>query len=145
VEQHLAEGKFWVGVGCQRHTSRRMIEQAIAQVCQVHGIPEAAIAGVATIDRKANEAGLVEYCGDRQMPLRCFTAAQLSQVPVAASAHIQLLIGSPSVSEAAALLAAAPAAKLCVPKQIVRFVDDAADVTVGVTVGVTVAISSRCS
>lgn len=110
---------FWVGIGCQRHSSRSLIELAIAQVCQNHHLLETAIAGIATLDRKAEEAGLVEYCRDRHFPLRSFTADQLSQIPTArSSSRTQALVGCPSVAEAAALLAASPGAKLCVTQQI---------------------------
>jgi cobalt-precorrin 5A hydrolase / precorrin-3B C17-methyltransferase len=110
---------LWVGIGCQRHSSRSLIELAIAQVCQSHHLLETAIAGIATLDRKAHEAGLVEYCRDRQLPLYSFTADQLSQISTAnSSTRTQVLVGCPSVAEAAALLAASPGAKLCVAKQI---------------------------
>jgi cobalamin biosynthesis protein CbiG len=125
---------FWLGMGCQRHSSKALIERAIAQVCQTHDISESAIAGIATLDRKAHEPGLVAYCRDRQLPLQIFSADQLNQIPTPGnSPRIQALVGSPSVAEAAALLAAAPAAKLWVTKQIFR---DSSG-------GVTVAIASR--
>jgi cobalamin biosynthesis protein CbiG len=125
---------FWIGIGCQRHSSKSLIERAIAQVCQTHNIPENAIAGIATLDRKAHEPGLVDYCRDRQLLLQSFSADQLSQISVpSASSRIQALVGSPSVAEAAALLAAAPEAKLWVTKQVFR---DSSG-------GVTVAIASR--
>jgi cobalt-precorrin 5A hydrolase / precorrin-3B C17-methyltransferase len=110
---------FWVGIGCQRHSSRSLIELAIAEVCQAHHISTAAIAGIATLDRKADEAGLVEYCRDRRLPLHSFTADQLSQIPTASpSSRTQALVGCASVAEAAALLAASPGAKLWVTKQV---------------------------
>jgi cobalt-precorrin 5A hydrolase / precorrin-3B C17-methyltransferase len=124
---------IWIGVGCQRGCPRSLIEQAIAQVCQTHRIPASAIAGIATIDRKAEE--LEDYCRDRHLLLRTFTADQLSQISTpGASPRTQALVGSPSVAEAAALLAAAPDAELWVTKQVFRN-------SLG---GVTVAISSSC-
>jgi cobalt-precorrin 5A hydrolase / precorrin-3B C17-methyltransferase len=128
---------LWVGIGCQRHSSRLLIELAIAQVCQSHDLLETAIAGIATLDRKADEAGLLEYCRDRRFPLRSFTADQLSQVPTAtSSSHTKSLVGCPSVAEAAALLAASPGAKLCVTKQIFCHEDYLGRVTGRVTVAI---------
>ena len=124
---------FWVGIGCQRHSSRLLIELAIAQVCQAHHLCETAIAGIATLDRKVQEPGLIEYCRDRYLPLHGFTADQLSQISIAtSSARTQVLVGCPSVAEAAALLAASPDAKLCVSKQIFRHQDYVGGVTVAI-------------
>jgi len=130
-KKHMPK-KLWVGIGCQRHSSRSLIELAIAQVCQTHDILETAIAGIATLDRKANEAGLVEYCRDRHFPLHTFTADQLSQIPTATSPRTQALVGCPSVAEAAALLAASPGARLWVPKQIFCHDDYLGSVTVAI-------------
>ncbi len=124
---------LWVGIGCQRHSSRLLIELAIAQVCQSHHLLETAIAGIATLDRKAEEAGLVEYCRDRQIPLYSFTTDQLSQIPTASSStRTQALVGCPSVAEAAAILAASPGAKLCVTKQIFHHQDYLGRATVAI-------------
>ncbi len=98
---------LWVGIGCERGTSRQLIESAIQQVCQTHHLAEAAIAGLATLDLKADEVGLVELCRDRQWPLRCFSAEQLKSVPVPTPSEVVAAeVGTPSVAEAAALVGA---------------------------------------
>ncbi|HEY9896282.1 MAG TPA: cobalamin biosynthesis protein [Candidatus Sericytochromatia bacterium] len=97
---------FWVGIGCKRGTSKRLIEQAVLAVFQAHNLSEDAIAGIATINTKADEAGLIEFCHDRHLPLHCFSADQLRSVAVPhPSGAILTAIGTPSVAEAAALLA----------------------------------------
>lgn len=124
---------LWVGIGCQRHSSRLLIELAIAQVCRNHDLPETAIAGIATLNRKVHEPGLVEYCRDRHLSLHGFTVAELSQIStVSSSLRTQSLVGCPSVAEAAALLVAPLGAKLCVPKQIFRHADYLGCVTVAI-------------
>jgi cobalt-precorrin 5A hydrolase / precorrin-3B C17-methyltransferase len=125
---------FWVGVGCQRQTPTDRIAQAIAQVCQTHNIAATAILGIATLDRKAQEPGLLDYCRDRQLPLYSFTAAELSAIEVPHPGdRVATATGTASVAEAAALLAAELAAELAavqlaaapaqlwVPKQIFRY------------------------
>ncbi|MBD1999192.1 precorrin-3B C(17)-methyltransferase [Leptolyngbya sp. FACHB-541] len=98
---------LWIGIGCERGTSRQLIETAIQQVLQANHLAEGAIAGIATIDLKADEVGLVELCRDRHFPLRCFTAEQLRTVQVPTpSAVVEAEVGTPSVSEAAAVLGA---------------------------------------
>ncbi len=98
---------FWVGIGCERGTSKELIETAIAQVCRSNHFAEGAIAGIATIDIKADEVGLVELCRDRHWPLRTFPADILRTVNVPnPSTVVEKEVGTPSVAEAAALLAA---------------------------------------
>lgn len=143
---------LWLGIGCERGTSRQLIESAVQQVCQAHHLAEAAIAGVATIDLKADEAGLVELCRDRQWPLRCFSAAMLRTVSVPnPSEVVEAEVGTPSVAEAAAILGSwemgdgksseqpsstplipSPLHSLRVAKQIVRQPDQPGAVTVAI-------------
>ncbi|WP_416676599.1 precorrin-3B C(17)-methyltransferase [Egbenema bharatensis] len=97
---------LWVGVGCERGTARSLIESAIQEVCQTHQFAEGAIAGIATIDLKSDEAGILELCHDRQWPLRCFAADQLRSVVVPTPSDVVAAeVGTPSVAEAAAILA----------------------------------------
>lgn len=111
---------LWVGVGCERGTSRELIETAIEQVCQKNQLAESAIAGIATIDIKADEVGLVELCRDRNWPLRTFPAEVLRSVTVPnPSAVVDQEVGTPSVAEAAAIVAA-QGSTLLVPKGIFR-------------------------
>jgi cobalt-precorrin 5A hydrolase/precorrin-3B C17-methyltransferase len=119
---------LWVGIGCERGTSRELIEAAIEQVCRQNHLAEGAIAGIATIDIKADEVGLVELCregfanakGERNWPLRTFPAEVLRSVNVPNPSEVVAAeVGTPSVAEAAALLGA-QSPTLLVPKQIVR-------------------------
>ena len=130
---------LWVGIGCERGTSRQLIETAIGQVCRSNHLSERAIAGIATIDIKADEVGLVELCRDRHWPLRTFPADVLRSVNVPnPSAVVDKEVGTPSVAEAAALLAAnssvgaTPASPLRVAKQIVRSQGQPGAVTVAI-------------
>ncbi len=111
---------LWVGIGCERGTSRKLIESAIKQVCQEYQLAEQAIAGIATIDLKADEVGLIELCRDRHFPLRTFPADILRSITVPnPSKIVNAEVGTPSVAEAAAL-SAAKARNLLVTKQIFR-------------------------
>jgi len=128
---------LWVGIGCERGTSRQLIETAIQQVFRANHLAEGAIAGIATIDLKADEIGLVDLCRDRHLPLHCFTADQLRAVQVPTpSAIVEAEVGTPSVAEAAAILGASPfpppTPSLRVPKQIVRAENQPGAVTVAI-------------
>ena len=112
-------GKYWLGIGCKRHTSRENFEQAIGWVCRRYQINREAIAGIATIDRKVQEQGLLEYCRRHGLPLKTFSAAALSLVKVPSPREeVATQVGSASVAEAAALLASQ--GQLLVPKQIIE-------------------------
>jgi cobalt-precorrin 5A hydrolase / precorrin-3B C17-methyltransferase len=123
---------LWVGIGCERGTPQAVIEHGIQTVFQANHLAIAAIAGVATIDLKADEAGLVALCDDRQWPLRCFSAADLRVIPVPnPSTVVEAEVGTPSVAEAAALLGGSTS-RLLVAKQIVRVPDQPGAVTIAV-------------
>ncbi|MBE9128520.1 MULTISPECIES: precorrin-3B C(17)-methyltransferase [unclassified Coleofasciculus] len=97
---------LWVGIGCERGTSRQLIETAIEQVCRRYHLAQGAIAGIATIDIKADEVGLLELCRDHNLPLRTFASEVLRSVTVPTpSAVVDQEVGTPSVAEAAALCA----------------------------------------
>ena len=97
---------LWIGIGCQRGTSRELIENAIQQVCRTDHLAESAIAGIATIDTKANEAGIIELCQERNWALKTFPANILNSVEVPNPSNIVgQKVGTYSVAEAAALCA----------------------------------------
>ncbi len=134
---------LWVGMGCERGTPRGVIEAAVADTLRRHHLAEGAIAGLASLDLKADEAGLLEFCGDRHLPLLTFSAETLRAVPVPTpSAVVESEVGTPSVAEAAAILAASRTcqrdrqpqtfAPLRVSKQIFRLPDYPGAVTIAV-------------
>lgn len=88
---------LWVGIGCERGTSQQLIETAIGQVCRDHQLAENAIAGIATIDLKASEVGLVELCHERNLPLRTFSSDVLRSIDVPnPSAVVAAEVGTPA-------------------------------------------------
>ncbi|ELS01543.1 precorrin-3B C17-methyltransferase [Xenococcus sp. PCC 7305] len=98
---------LWVGIGCERGTSRELIDQAIESTFAKHDLAVEAIAGVATIDIKADEKGLLKVCRDRNLPLQTFPASILKKVAVPTpSTVVNQEVGTPSVAEASAIAAA---------------------------------------
>lgn len=141
---------LWVGIGCERGTSKQLIEMAIRQTCEGYGLSENAIAGIATIDLKADEVGIVQLCEERHWPLRTFPAEVLRSVTVPNPSDVVAAeVGTPSVAEAAALysakelkvggfnlqatnLQATNLQPLLVPKQIVKSANQVGAVTVAI-------------
>jgi cobalt-precorrin 5A hydrolase/precorrin-3B C17-methyltransferase len=111
---------LWVGIGCKKGTSRELIAIAIEETFKKNQLNLSAIAGIATIDIKAYEVGLLELCHQRNLPLKTFPADVLSSVDVPNSSPVVALkTGTSSVAEAAALLAA-KCQTLLIPKQIFK-------------------------
>ncbi|UBF27961.1 cobalamin biosynthesis protein [Kovacikia minuta CCNUW1] len=129
---------LWVGLGCQQATSRGLIEVAIREVFRRYHLTEGAIAGIATIDSKANVAGLVGFCRDRHLPLRYFSAEMLGSVSVPnPSGNVESRVGTPSVAEAAAILGCriwsmGRGERLLIGKQIFRLREHPGAVTIAV-------------
>ncbi|MFS8778252.1 precorrin-3B C(17)-methyltransferase [Synechococcus sp. W70.1] len=98
---------LWVGVGCERGTSRAWLEGSLRRLLQSQGLAFEAIAGLATLELKRDEAGLVELAQAYGWPIQFFSAEALARMPVPhPSEAVQQAVGTPSVAEAAALLAA---------------------------------------
>jgi cobalt-precorrin 5A hydrolase/precorrin-3B C17-methyltransferase len=95
---------LWLGIGCIRGTEKAVIDRAIRAVFQRYHLSLAAIAGIATLDIKADERGLIAYCQEKGLPLKTFTAEELRDINVPnPSAIVNKQGGTPSVAEAAAL------------------------------------------
>ena len=97
-----------LGIGCDRGTPAATIAQAIAEALAACGAAIADVAAVASIDLKADEAGLLEVARAHGWTIRFYAAAELAAVAVPnPSETVRRHTGTPSVSEAAALLAGA--------------------------------------
>lgn len=104
----MNEKVLWVGIGCKRGISTQLIEKAIQQVFTENQLNQSAIAGIATIDNKASEVGLVEFCQLHNLSLKTFPSEILRLVSVPNPTKItDQAMGTPSVAEAAAILAGA--------------------------------------
>jgi cobalt-precorrin 5A hydrolase/precorrin-3B C17-methyltransferase len=121
---------LWVGIGCERGTSQELIVRAIDETCKTYHLATEAIAGIASINLKADEPGIVELCQRRNLILKTFDAEQLNQVTVPnPSEVVQQEVGTPSVAEAAAILAGG---NLIVAKQIFKSKTQSGAVTVAI-------------
>ncbi len=111
---------LWVGIGCERGTTLACLEAALLEAFARENLAPAAIAGLASIDIKADETGLCELARKHDWPLVFFSAETLARQAVPTpSAVVAREVGTPSVAEAAAI-AAAGAEGLLVSKQIYR-------------------------
>lgn len=97
-----------LGIGCDRGTPVDTLARAVAEALAQAGCGD--VAAVASITLKADEPGLLALAAQRGWALRFYAPEQLAAVPVPnPSETVRKYTGTPSVSEAAALLAAGAA------------------------------------
>ena len=97
-----------LGIGCRRGTPQAQILSAVESVLQAHGMDKRAIAAIASIDVKKDEAGLIEAAESLQVPLRFYSAEELLAVPgtFEDSAFVREQVGVGNVCERAAMCGA---------------------------------------
>ncbi len=99
--------KLVLGLGCDRGTGIETLERAVSEALQSAGLNFADVCCLATIDRKSDEQCLLALAERHGLPLHFYPATELAKVEVPSpSAVVMKYMGTPSVSEAAALLAA---------------------------------------
>lgn len=115
---------LWVGIGCELGTSPSLVDRAFTNALKEVGLALEAVAGLASIDLKENEQALHVLAKKRGLPIRFFNAEQLALVSVPnPSEDVKDAVGTASVSEASALLAAGEDGSLVKPKKIFRSKD----------------------
>ncbi|HWG11935.1 MAG TPA: cobalamin biosynthesis protein, partial [Streptosporangiaceae bacterium] len=96
-----------VGLGASRGVPAAEVSALIDQALGCAGLSPRSVEIAATADLKADEEGLLAAVRERGWPLVTFAAHDLAGVPVQnPSETVRQAVGTPSVAEAAALLAA---------------------------------------
>jgi cobalt-precorrin 5A hydrolase len=104
-----------VGIGCRKGVAVEQIAAAVKQALGERQLNE--VRELATIDLKANEPGLLEFCAQHDLPLRVLASATVAARPWVThpSSWVQQNVGLPGVCEPCALIASMRG-KLIVPK-----------------------------
>ena len=101
-----------LGIGCDRNTPYATLAQVIDEALAQLEASWADVRAVASIDLKADEVAMQELQRQRGLTIRFYPATWLAQVPVPnPSETVRKYTGTPSVSEAAALLVVGEAAQ----------------------------------
>ncbi|TXL17792.1 cobalamin biosynthesis protein CbiG [Methylococcaceae bacterium HT3] len=99
--------KLVLGLGCDRGTPLITVETAITQALASANLSLEQVTLLASIDKKQDEVALLQLAKKIALPMLFYPAEQLAKVPVPSpSAVVMKYVGTPSVSEAAAILAA---------------------------------------
>jgi cobalt-precorrin 5A hydrolase/precorrin-3B C17-methyltransferase len=109
-----------LGVGCDRAADEWELKTLVSNVLKANDILVSEIACIATIESKKHEPAIHALSRELDVPLCLFSAEVLSREEgrtATPSDLVQGAVGTPSVSEAAALAAAGADASLLVAKQ----------------------------
>ncbi len=103
---HLIPRIAVLGVGCKRGVSRCALEQALFRLLDLAGISPLALSAVSSIDRKAQEPGLLAFCETHGLPLRTFLPEELQRVEgvFSGSDFVKRVTGVDNVCERSAVL-----------------------------------------
>jgi cobalt-precorrin 5A hydrolase len=110
-------GRLVLGLGARAGVPEEELAAAIDAGLRQAGLEPTRINALVTLDRRAAEAGVQAVAQRYGWPVTGFAAAALATVDVPhTSGIVATATGTPSVAEAAALLAAGPDAVLVLPK-----------------------------
>ena len=70
-----------IGIGCKRSTPEAHIEACITQFLRDNGLSMLSVRALASLDRKADEPGLLAFCAKYRFPLLTYTAESLMALP----------------------------------------------------------------
>ncbi|HMR66981.1 MAG TPA: cobalamin biosynthesis protein, partial [Anaerolineae bacterium] len=108
------------GLGCKRGTLHAELRTALTRTLAEAGLAPDSLAALATVDLKADEAGLHNLAAELDLSLRIVNRERLTHVDQAdlSPSAAQDKFGLPGVAEPSALIAAGSKAQLIVPKRV---------------------------
>ncbi|MEG1802296.1 MAG: cobalt-precorrin 5A hydrolase [Lachnospiraceae bacterium] len=105
-ELRLVPQAIVLGFGCRKGSSRKDIETEIFLYLDKYKLALEAVCGIASINLKKDEPGIVEFCQQQKIPVVTYSAEQLQQVEgdFSTSEFVKKITGVDNVCERAALL-----------------------------------------
>lgn len=95
-----------LGIGCRKQTPAEKMEAALKELLTETGISEKALCLAASIDLKQKEPGILEFCENLGLSLRCFSAEELARAEgeFTPSAFVEQVTGVDNVCERSVVL-----------------------------------------
>ena len=106
---HLIPRINYIGFGCRAGVEKHEFEEVVRILAEESGINPMTIAGIASIDIKKDEKGMLEFSREKKWPIRFFSKEKIRTVyneELEISSRVEEKIGVYGVCEPAALLAA---------------------------------------
>ena len=121
-----------LGIGCRKGTARDRISDAVLEMLEKNGIFRQAVFGIASIDLKKNEAGLLAFAKEWQLPIIFYTADELRAVSgdFVPSSFVESVTGVDNVCERSAVLLAGKNGGLLIGKHKKEGVTAAAGISI---------------
>ncbi len=103
---YLIPQRFCVGIGCRRGKDAAALTAFVAEQLKTANVPEEAVSCLASIDRKADEAGILALADALHVPFFTYSAEELQAVEgsFSPSAFVAETTGTDNVCERAAVL-----------------------------------------
>lgn len=100
----------YLGMGCRKNTPMEALEEQALSALEEAGVCIQALSAVCTIDLKAREPGLLDFCEKYDLPLRVFSPAELMALEgdFSGSAFVAEVTGADNVCERAAMAGCGP-------------------------------------
>lgn len=104
---NLIPKAVYLGIGCKKGTESRIIEKFVIELLEKKKVSIHAIKGIATIDIKKEECGLISFAQKYNLPLCFFSGDELLKAPgkYTGSDFVKSVTGVDNVCERAAVLA----------------------------------------
>lgn len=95
-----------LGIGCRKGTSAEKIRAFVEKVLEEENIDKRAIKGVASIDIKSNEEGLLAFASEEGVPINFYSAKELAALTgdFSSSTFVEGVTGVDNVCERAAVM-----------------------------------------
>ena len=95
-----------LGIGCRRDTGAEKIRAFVEKVLEEENIDKRAIKGVASIDIKSNEEGLLAFASEEGVPINFYSAEELAELTgdFSSSTFVEGVTGVDNVCERAAVM-----------------------------------------
>lgn len=106
VTLHLIPKNIAVGIGCKKGTSAQQIGNAVQRTFAAQAVCPERICRAASIDLKARETGLLQFCADAGIGLQTFSAEELMRIPgdFSHSDFAEKVTGADNICERSAVL-----------------------------------------
>ncbi len=105
---HLLPKAFVLGIGCKKETPAHLIEARVKEELEKKNIDLRSIKGIASIDIKSGEPGLLWFAAKKKIPLHFYSAEELASLEgnFTASDFVSQITGVENVCERAAFMLA---------------------------------------
>ncbi len=115
---HLIPQTLIVGIGCKRGTSKEAITAAYKEFLCTNNISPKAICGLASIDLKSNEQGLLDFAYEERLDISFYTADELNSVEgdYTGSEFVKRITGTDNICERSAVFRGGKGSRVIVNK-----------------------------